>query len=187
MGCAPGLGLNGVCTAAAQAEAHVHPGTGATSHPRVRHTGASETRAPVRVPQAHKGFAVTTGARALRDAHAAPRKNKIKQKNQPVAPDAPGSRTVSKWCPLSTHAHALTCLGRDPWRVPASRPSALVAQLRATCKASSFWGKDGGDRLGAPAGPSAGLSTAALPPPPAPPPTPSGRGAAECRVLSGPR
>lgn len=187
MGCAPGLGLSGVCTAAAQAEAHVRPGTGATSHPRVRDTGASETRAPVRVPRAHKGFAVTTGARALRDAHAAPRKNKIKQKNQPVAPNAPGSRTVSRVVsPFHprTRAHLLRA---RPLEGPCQPASALVAQLRATCKASSFWGKDGGDRLGAPAGPSAGLSTAALPPPPAPPPTPSGRGAAECRVLSGPR
>jgi hypothetical protein len=52
----------------------VHLGTGATSHPRVCDKGASETRTPVLVPVVHKGPAVTTGTRALRDLHAAPRK-----------------------------------------------------------------------------------------------------------------
>lgn len=76
LGCAAGLGLSGVCTAAMQTEAHVHLGTGATSHPCVYDTGAREPHAPVRVPVAHKGPAVTTWARALRDLHAAPRKKK---------------------------------------------------------------------------------------------------------------
>lgn len=109
LGCAPGFRLSGVCTAATQAEAHVHLGTGATSHPRVCDTGASETRAPVLVPAVHKSPAVTTGTRALRDLHAAPRKKQNKTKNSPLHPTPPGPGPFRGWCPLHprTNAHLL--------------------------------------------------------------------------------
>lgn len=79
-----------------------------------------------------------------------------------------------------THAHLLRA---RPPEGPCQRVERPVAELGATCKASSFWGKDGGGpgseplRVLAPAS----LRPAALPPPPAPPPTLSGWGA-EYRV-----
>lgn len=182
MGCAPGFGLSGVCAAAAQAEAHVHLGTGATSHPRVRDTGTSETRALVCVPAAHKvPCSDHRGSRTQRRARRTQKKNKIKQKTSPLHPTplVPGPFRGS--CPLSTHAHTLTCSGRDPRRVPASGSSARRLNSEQLARLPHFGARMEGTRLGASAGPSAGLTMAALPPPPAPPPTQSGRGA-EYRV-----
>lgn len=134
-----------------QAEAHVHLGTGATSHPRVCDTGASETRAPVLVPEVHKSPAVTTGTRALRDLHAAPRKKQNKTKNSSLHPTPPSPGPFRGWCPLHPRTHAHLFRARPP-EGPCQRIERPVAQLGATCKASSFWGKDGGDPARSPRG-----------------------------------